>query len=95
MSCAFANASTRMPGRLVIATPATTYRKPNCHFDQSADPCRKHNENEHYLNAFTALPILAVASLALSTRVGLMLSAKDLVMWDTNSTEMPTACKVV
>lgn len=50
---------------------------------------------KRYLNAFTALPILAVASLALSMWVGLMLRAKDLVMWDTNSTEMPTACKVV
>lgn len=42
----------------------------------------------------TALPIFAVASFARSTCVGLVLSAKDLVMWDTNSTEMPTACKV-
>lgn len=39
MSCAFANASTSMPGRLVMATPANTYRKPNGHFDQSADLC--------------------------------------------------------
>lgn len=37
--------------------------------------------------------MLAVASIALSTCVGLVLRAKDLVMWDTNSTEMPTACK--
>lgn len=36
--------------------------------------------------------MLAVASLALSTCVGLVLSANDLVIWDTNSTEMPTAC---
>lgn len=36
--------------------------------------------------------MLAVASLALSTRVGFVLRAKDLVIWDTNSTEMPTAC---
>lgn len=41
----------------------------------------------------TALPILAVASAALSTCVGLVLSANDLVICDTNSTEMPTACK--
>lgn len=40
----------------------------------------------------TALPMLAVASIALSTRVGFVLRAKDLVIWDTNSTEMPTAC---
>lgn len=33
-----------------------------------------------------------VASLALSSRVGLVLTAKERVMWDTNSTEMPTAC---
>lgn len=39
----------------------------------------------------TALPIFAVASLALSTCVSWMLRAKDLVRWDTNSTEMPTA----
>lgn len=36
--------------------------------------------------------MLAVASIALSTRVGFVLRAKDLVIWDTNSTEMPTAC---
>lgn len=41
----------------------------------------------------TALPILAVASIALSACVGLVLSANDLVICDTNSTEMPTACK--
>lgn len=40
----------------------------------------------------TALPMEMVASLALSSRVGLVLMAKDRVMWDTNSTEMPTAC---
>lgn len=37
ISCALANASTRMPGRLVIATPANTYKKPNEHFGQSVD----------------------------------------------------------
>lgn len=41
----------------------------------------------------TALPMLAVASFARSMRVGRTLSAKDLVIWDTNSTEMPTACR--
>lgn len=40
----------------------------------------------------TALPMEMVASLALSSRVGLVLTAKERVMWDTNSTEMPTAC---
>ena len=40
----------------------------------------------------TALPMEMVASLALSSRVGLVLMAKERVMWDTNSTEMPTAC---
>lgn len=40
----------------------------------------------------TALPMEVVASLALSSRVGLVLMAKERVMWDTNSTEMPTAC---
>jgi len=39
----------------------------------------------------TALPMKTVASLALSSRVGLVLTAKDRVMWDTNSTDMPTA----
>lgn len=39
----------------------------------------------------TALPMKIVASLALSSRVGLVLTAKDLVIWDTNSTDMPTA----
>ena len=39
----------------------------------------------------TALPMETVASLALSSRVGLVLMAKERVMWDTNSTEMPTA----
>lgn len=40
----------------------------------------------------TALPMEMVASLALSSRVGLVLMAKERVIWDTNSTEMPTAC---
>lgn len=39
----------------------------------------------------TALPMKTVASLALSSRVSRVLMAKARVMWDTNSTEMPTA----
>lgn len=41
--------------------------------------------------SLTALPMEMVASLALSSRVGLVLMAKERVIWDTNSTEMPTA----
>lgn len=44
------------------------------------------------LQVLTALPMLAVASIARSTRVLLVLRANDLVMCDTNSTEIPTAC---
>lgn len=44
-----------------------------------------------HLSPLTALPMETVASLALSSRVGLVLTAKDRVMWDTNSTDMPTA----
>lgn len=40
----------------------------------------------------TALPMETVASLALSSRLGLVLMAKERVMCDTNSTDMPTAC---
>lgn len=49
---------------------------------------------EHRLtrpSPLTALPMVMVASLALSNRVGLVLTAKDRVIWDTNSTDMPTA----
>lgn len=102
MSCAFAKASTRMPGRLVIATPANTYTEDES-MDQTPSNLFRHS---NYFQVWlfvvltalhwwllTALPILAVASLALSMWEGWTLSANDLVIWETNSTEMPTACR--
>ena len=43
----------------------------------------------------TELPMCARASLARSLRVGKVLTAKARVMWEQNSTEMPTACNTV
>lgn len=43
----------------------------------------------------TALPMLIVASRERSTLVDFLLIAKEWVMWETNSTEMPTACRRV
>lgn len=57
-------------------------------------PAGQKGQVEHRMthpSPLTALPMEAVASLALSSRVGLVLIAKDRVMWDTNSTDMPTA----
>lgn len=98
MSCALAKASTTMPGRLVMATPATTcghhrvsHRErvvPSLHpwVTGSTPGCPRGRA------APTLLPMVTVASAARSTRVGLVLWAKAQVRWDTNSTEMPTAC---
>lgn len=105
ISCALANASTRMPGRLVIATPAKTLQAQSqtvgavlgylCHGQQmfTIQICYQNMYSRLPKTLLTALPILAVASAALSTCVDLVLSANDLVMCETNSTEMPTACK--
>lgn len=81
----------RMPGKLVMATPANTWQRswPGVREDIKA-------QMEHRVihpSSLTALPMKIVASLALSSRVGLVLTAKDRVRWDTNSTDMPTACR--
>lgn len=81
----------RMPGKLVMATPANTWQgsQPGVREDIKA-------QVEHRVShpsPLTALPMKIVASLALSSRVGLVLTAKDRVRWDTNSTDMPTAYK--
>lgn len=77
-----------MPGRLVMATPANTWGSGR-HQAEHRVPGGGLCVAAHPL---TALPMEMVASLAFSSRVGLVLMAKERVMWDTNSTEMPTAC---
>ena len=76
--------------RNVNKVASTAGYKVTCYFI-FFPPITRLNKNPAFKTGLTELPILANASLALSTLEGCLLTVNARAMWEQNSTEIPTA----